>query len=224
MQHSNFARLMAAAACGLALTSIPAQAQWYAGATIGSSDARLDEGANAAFRFTAAGFSSAASSTDKRDTAGRVFGGYQIKPWLGVELGYTDLGNYSLQTNASAGSAGVGSLTNEIKIKGAEAAVVGRWSASEQLAVLARVGAFDGDAKSFVQSSGSVSLLRGDTANYRERETIAVFGLGAEYRLTKRVWLRADWSHYDRINTIDALGVSRESNIDLYSIGVVARF
>jgi OOP family OmpA-OmpF porin len=206
------------------MASTPARAQWTLGATVGSSDVRLDEGANAAARFTAAGFTSAATATDKRDTAGRVFGGYQITPWLSVELGYADLGTYRLQTTASAGSAGVGTLTNDIAIKGAEAALVGRWMASEQFAVLARVGAFDGEAKSSVRSDGSVVLLGADTAAYRERETVAVFGLGAEYRLSKHIWLRADWSHYDKVGSIDALGTSRKSNIDLYSIGVVARF
>lgn len=220
MQTNSLLTLLAA---GL-LMAAPAHAQWYLGAGIGATDARLNEGAQSAQQLAANGFSGVGTSLDKRDTGGRVYGGYQIRPWLAVELGYADLGKYRIASNAVAGAAGAGTLDTDLKISGAEVSVVGRYPLNEQLSLFGRVGAFAAEAESTVASSGTIVLLQDSGVRYKKRETVATFGLGGEYRIAPKVWLRGDWSRFEKVKTFDVLGAERDTSVDLYTVGIVYKF
>lgn len=208
----------------LLLNAAPAQAQWYAGAGIGATDARLEEGAQSASQLAARGFSGAVSSRDKRDTGGRLFGGYRVMPGLAIELGYTDLGKFGLSSRANSGQLGAGELTNEIKITGADLSVVGRWPINDKLSLLGRAGAFAAESESNAASAGTIVLLRDNGARYKDRETVATFGFGAEYRLAPKMSLRGEWSRYEKIKTIDVIGAQQETSVNLYTVGVTIDF
>jgi OOP family OmpA-OmpF porin len=63
-------KLLMAGALSAAFVAAPALAQTYIGGGIGKSD------------------------TDTQENSWKVYGGYQFTPTWGLELGYTDLGNY----------------------------------------------------------------------------------------------------------------------------------
>jgi OOP family OmpA-OmpF porin len=79
-------KLVIAAALSAAFIAAPAAAQTYIGGGIGKSD------------------------TDTQENSWKVYGGYQFSPTWGVELGYTDLGNYLGEEVESWSLAGTATL------------------------------------------------------------------------------------------------------------------
>jgi OOP family OmpA-OmpF porin len=79
-------KLVIAAALSAAFIAAPAAAQTYIGGGIGKSD------------------------TDTQENSWKVYGGYQFTPAWGVELGYTDLGNYLGEEVESWSLAGTATL------------------------------------------------------------------------------------------------------------------
>jgi OmpA-OmpF porin, OOP family len=220
MQRTYFLSILAA---GL-MCAFPAHAQWYVGAGGGQTDARLSEGAQASGRFLAQGFDSASVATDKRDAGYRVFGGYGFHPNLAVELGYSDLGEYRIQTAATAGIGGPGALRNDIRIDGVDLSLVASLPVGERGTVFGRIGAFSAEARSSVNASGSVTLFDADDAAYKKRETKGLLGLGAQFRVTSAVSIRGEWMRFDKVKTVDAAGNPQDADVDLYAVSVVYRF
>ena len=208
----------------LLAAAAPAQAQWYAGAGIGATDARLDEGAQSAQQLSANGFSGAQTSLDKRDTGGRIYGGYRFHPNLAVEVGYADLGRFRVQSRANSGSLGAGELVNDTKIRGADISIVGRYRLNDKFSFLGRVGAFAAETESNASSDGSIVLFRDSSARYQQHKTVATVGLGGEYQLAAKVSLRGEWSRIEKAKTRDVLGFERDTSVNLYTIGVTYRF
>jgi OOP family OmpA-OmpF porin len=79
-------KLLIAAALSTTFLAGPAAAQMYLGAGVG------------------------ASKTDAHETSGKLYGGMQFNPAFGLELGYTDLGNYHGSRVDSWSLAGTGTL------------------------------------------------------------------------------------------------------------------
>ncbi len=79
-------RLLIAATISAALVAGQASAQMYLGAGVGS------------------------SKTDNREDSWKLYGGYQFNPAWGLELGYTDLGQYRGADVESYSLAGTGTM------------------------------------------------------------------------------------------------------------------
>lgn len=198
----------------------PSHAQWYLGAGVGESAARLDEGVQAAGRFTAQGFASAQTGIDKRDTAFRVFGGYQFLPNVAVEAGVVDLGQFGIHSTTSGGA---GSLNNDLKVSAVDLSIVGSlrrnsWS------LFGRVGAASSEVKSSVSAGGAVALSSSNSASYKKFSTKVTYGLGAEYWIAPKTSIRGEWSRYEKIKMIDAIGAERGVSINVYTLGAVYHF
>ena len=111
-------------ASSMALTG-PALAQdmgFYAGLSFGQSSADVD--------------CAGATSCDEEDTAWKIFGGYQFNRHLAVELGYTDLGEFS----ASAPGA---SFT--VEATAFEVSAVGMLPLGDKFSVFGRIGMYKAD-------------------------------------------------------------------------------
>ena len=79
-------KILIVAAVAAAFAAAPASAQWYLGAGIGE------------------------AKTDTRETSFKLYGGYQLTPTWGVELGYNDLGRYRGADVESYSLAGTGTI------------------------------------------------------------------------------------------------------------------
>ena len=66
-------------------------AGWYIGANLGKAEANIDD-ADIATQLRSTGATSVSISEDDRDTAFKLFGGYQYSKHMAVEAGYFDLG------------------------------------------------------------------------------------------------------------------------------------
>jgi OOP family OmpA-OmpF porin len=151
-------------------------------------------------------------SCDDKDTAWKIFGGYQFHPNFAVELGYADLGS----VKASGSDAGV-----TFDITGKQTAWdltgVASWPLANRFAVFGRLGLYYGESK----GSGTVSFggVSG-SGSVSDTNTDFTFGLGASYNLTSNAGLRVEWQRYNDMGG-DNVG---KSNVDVLSIGALYRF
>jgi OmpA-OmpF porin, OOP family len=197
------------------LMAVPAHAEWYAGITAGESRTKIN-GENLNAQFLDFGYSDAQTQTDTRATAFRMFGGYQLNRYIGIEAGYADLGKSSIRTNVVP----TGTFERRIKTAGIDVSIVGTLPVTNKLALFARAGAFMSERKTSFATSGDVELLSGVQGTI-ERQTKATFGAGAAYDFTTNIALRAEASQSRKY--ADEL-LSQSRNIDIYSIGVQYRF
>src|SRR5713226_5743621 len=135
----------------VSLAQARADTGWYAGITLGQSDVKdVDCG----------GF-----SCDKKDTAFRILGGYQINRNFAAELGYHDLGKVTFSAPG---------VSANIKANVWELVGVGAYPFANQFSVYGKLGAYHGEAK----LSASIAGL--GSGSLKETNTDLTFGLGVQ--------------------------------------------
>jgi OmpA-OmpF porin, OOP family len=139
-------------------------------------------------------------SCDDNDTAWRAFAGYQFNQYFALELGFANLGEAS-------GSGGGLSFAVEAK-EAWDLSALFTFPVAERLSLLLRLGAH--------RTRATV-----DDTGLHEAKTGSAFalGAGAEYSFGK-VGLRAEWQRYDNVGH----GTAFESDIDVFSLGLLFRF
>jgi OOP family OmpA-OmpF porin len=142
-----------------------------------------------------------ASSCDDTDTAMKFIGGYRFNRNLGVEIGYTDLGEATITDPSST-------ATFESSVM--ELVGVGTWPIADKFSILGKIGMYRGDVDASDPALGSVS----------ESNTGLTFGVGVQWDFTKNLGLRAEWQRYADVGG-DNVG---ESDVDVMSIGVIFTF
>lgn len=164
---------------------------------------------------------------DDTDQAWKLFGGYRFLPWLGVELGWVDLGearsNFVLdstlpQSNARAVIDGV------YDVSGATATVFGELDFSDRVSGIARVGVFN--AKSDYAEGGIDANDDPHSFRHSQSDLETTFGLGLNMRVTSRWDVRLDWDRYLDVGKRFALTNDGNGSfdIDLVAVSVAYRF
>lgn len=172
----------------LMLGASAAQAQnLYGGASLGQSSWKTDQLPN--------------FGVDRRDTAGKVFGGWRFGPHFAAELGYAHLGRARYTGGVIPG-------TVTLRGRGLYVDAVGMLPVGGNFSVLARAGIFGGRAKLSAPVFGSDS----------DRGTRWKAGLGAEYAFNKQWVMRVEWERY-RFDVF-----SDQGDVDLVSAGVSVNF
>ena len=110
-------------------------ASWYIGANLGKAEANIDD-ADITTQLQSTGATSVAISEDDKDTAFKVFGGYQYSKHMAVEADYFDLGEFGY----TATTVPAGTLTGQAKINGVSLDLVGMRPLSEKFSVFGRIG------------------------------------------------------------------------------------
>ena len=148
--------LVTALVCMAASATFSVQAQgFYAGGSVGRSDYKGPDVGGA--------------PTDRHDTGGKVYGGYEFHPNVGVELGYATVGKFT-------------SAAGDFKGQGVFVDAVGKLPITQNLSGLARIGVFDAKAKS--------------TALGTDRSTKYKVGAGVQYDFTPNAGVRGEWERY----------------------------
>ncbi len=198
----------------LVSASVAAQAQekgWYGGLNFGQSKAKIDD-PRIIRGLLSSGFFTTSITDDDRDSGYKIFGGYQMNRHLALEAGYFDLGRFGFNATTQP----LGSLTGEIKIRGANLDLVGIIPLTEKFSAFGRIGVARAEARDTFTGSGLVRVLN---PNPSKTDTNGKFGLGLQYAFTESFGMRAEVERY-RIN--DAVG--NKGDIDLASLGLVYRF
>ena len=164
----------------------------YAGLSIGQAKAK----------DACDGVPGAGISCDDKDTAWKIFGGYQFMRYLGAEAAYTDFG----KAKASGGS-----TTAEIKSNAWELVAVGSYPiGTSGFAPYVKAGFYRGEAK----LSSNVGVSGKGTDN----DWTA--GIGVRYDIMRNVAVRAEWQRYNGVGGGDV----GKSDVDVLSIGALYKF
>lgn len=184
---------------------------FYGGGSIGQSRAKIDtERINA--NLLGAGLSTTSMSTDERDTAYKLFGGYQFNRHVGLEGGYFNLGRFGFNSTTSP----AGTLNGEIKLQGLNLDLVGTWPLSQRWSALGRVGAQYARTRDSFSSTGAVSVR---DANPSKNALNYKLGVGVQYEVSPSFLVRAEAERF-RVN--DAVG--NHGDVNMFSLGLVFPF
>jgi len=203
--------LLAALPCAQAADTDFDSGSWYLGAGIGKSRASIDQ-QQIATQLQNAGFVVNNVSRDRRDQSYKLFAGYQVLPYLAVEGGYFDLGEFNFQADTVPMSL----YRGETSIKGINLALVGTLPLTDQLSALARLGLTYNDSDTRFSSNGLVGVNGfSSSIHYTSHQ----FGIGLMYQLNEALALRLEAERY----RIDDL-VGNNGDIDVITLGVLYRY
>jgi OOP family OmpA-OmpF porin len=212
---TNHALKLICAAGAAALSATAAVGQdatyFYGGASVGQSRAKIDD-----TRLTnsqiGAGLTTTAITHDERDTAFKVFGGYQFHPNWALELGYFNLGKFGFTSTTLP----PGTLSGQLKVQGANLDLVGTLPLSENWSALGRIGAAYAKTRDTFSGTGAVVVA---DPNPKKSETNYKVGVGLQYAITPSMLLRGEAERY-RVND----GIGGRNGVNMLSVGLVFPF
>lgn len=216
---------LAAASCLLAASLLIPKAHAQSGASDsysylglggGQTRAQVDEQriTNSVLVQPPGGFTSYGISGDRRDTAYKVFGGYQFNRYWALEGGYFNLGKQNF-TNSTLPA---GNLRADLRTQGLNADVVLTLPITENFSALARAGGTWARTRTQFTTDGA-AVLNSSNVSPSERKVNHKLGVGVQYAFTPGVMLRGEAERY-RIS--DAVG--GRGNTNLYSVSLVFPF
>lgn len=198
-------------------TSI-AQAQaldygWFGGISAGSTNENIRDSA-----LSVTGATASSLTKDESGTGLKLYAGYQYNRNLAVEVGYTDLGKFGATRNVTAPAALVGSAVADIKTNGYHIDGVGIMPLQGGFSLFGKLGAIYATTKTSLATSGGV--IAGGTSAKRS-DWSWKFGVGAGYDFSRSLGLRFE---YERYNDIPNDGVIGKTDVNMWSLGLKARF
>jgi OOP family OmpA-OmpF porin len=185
---------------------------YYGGLGIGQSHAKLDE------RGILEGITGGAGPTidtldhKERDTAWKLFGGYQINRNFALEAGYFNLGKFGFNSTTLP----AGTLNGQIRVEGVNLDLLGILPLSESWAATGRVGAAYAKTRGDYVGTGAVIVAN---PTPRAREVNVKAGIGLQYAFSQNFMVRADAERF-RVN--DAVG--HHGDVNLLSVSLVFPF
>lgn len=152
-------------------------------------------------------------SCDEKDSAWKVFGGYQFNRYIAAELGYADLGQ-----SKATGTVGPVTVDAAFEVTAWELVAVGSFPVMERLSLFGKFGLYRAD----VELSGSGRIGAGAPIPFSEDDSNndITFGFGARFDLTRNIGVRAEWQRYKSVGGDD----TGEVDIDLISAALIWRF
>ncbi len=196
---SNARNLAAAALAAAGLFfSAPAAAQFYLGFSFGRADVEqnlvipdlLDPG----------------GTVDGKDSAFKLYGGYQFNRNFALEVAAVDLGDMAYSGNFSGTPSGT-VTGGRVQNGGLNISAVGVLPLGERLAFFGKAGIFLWSSEASDLTGGVPTISEADGSDLS-------LGLGASVALTPRASLRAEWERFEMSS----------SEVDLVSVGLAFSF
>jgi len=201
--NAMLCRILQLLVLGAALSSTagaadPAKA-WYVGAGAGQSRGT---------QYCDAQAGTVVQNCDDQGNAWKLFVGYQINQYVGVEGGYIDFGKFSSNL-AVAGAPG----TDETKARAGFLEAVAGVPIGERVFVFGKVGGAYWRIKSDTQAGSTLTKIK-------ENGLDAMFGAGAQVFVTKNLAIRAEYEYLPNFGN-DTTG---ELDMQVISASVLWRF
>lgn len=200
MKSNSFVNACSLALCAgtllLGMSAFAQDAGYYIGASAGQSRTNNDNAPFVALGATVTG-------NDEKNSAFRIFGGYQYTKTLAVEVGYVDLGAYGV-----SGTIGALPFTAFGDVTGFSISGVGTLPLTEKFSLLGSVGYF----YSKVKASATVATVAGAA---RDSGSDFTAGIGVKYNLTKNIAARLEVNHY---------GLGDNGDAQMYSLGLQYKY
>jgi OOP family OmpA-OmpF porin len=187
----NFKRTLFSATCAVfgLLAASGAYAQFYVGAGVGKAKIDLPDVNTATVTGTAA---------TTKDTAFKLFAGYQISPIWGAEYGYDNLGK---KYNASFTAGGI-SGSAPFKLSNNYLAATGRLPIGSSFAFLGKLGAVRNSSNGGGGCAGPTCVQVGADKNRIQ----PMIGIGAEFSFAKNLAIRVEYETYGKTSDDDVWG------------------
>jgi OmpA-OmpF porin, OOP family len=182
---------------------------YYGGLGVGTSRGKLDAPAIARDR---AGLATGSVDRDDRDTAYRLFGGYQMNRNFGIEAGYFRLGRFGVD----AVTIPAGTLAARSKVDGVNLDLVGTLPLSERWAALGRIGAQYARTRTALSGTGAAAAVASPSS---ERKTNVKIGAGLQYAFSPSFLVRGEAERYRASDALD-----HRLNVDVLSLSLVFPF
>lgn len=208
---------------GLVAAAQAAEPGWYlvgfGGKTSASglSQGQVDDNLVAIFNSVGLDVLDASSSLDDTDSGFGVAGGYQVNDHLAFEFAYVDLDMIDYRATATV-SDGVDQFAADAALRnsidGAVLSVLGILPIGERFSVYGRAGLTLVNAKGTARITVD-GVSQRDSQSSQKSEPM--FGVGAEYGLTRNVAIRLSWDRYLDVGTEDVVG---DADADFFSLGV----
>ena len=192
-------------------TAVADDSGWYGGANIGRSSATIDN-ARITSGLASSGLNTTSIANRDRDTAYKIYGGYQFNKYIGLEGGYFDLGKFGFTANTLP----LGTLNGNTRLRGFNLDAVGTLPLSERFSALGRIGINNAQARDSFTGTGAVNVTN---PNPSKRDTNYKLGVGVQYAFNDALAMRAEMERY-RVN--DAIG--NRGHVDVVSVGLVYSF
>lgn len=184
---------------------------WSMGMNVGRAIADINTEALST-QLDAADFDVLSIDEDRHSRAYKAYIGYRLNPYLGLEGGYFDLGDFKFSANTDPFS----SFRGKTEQKGWNLDVVGILPLTEGFSALARAGITrDQNRASF----GANDLIDSNEYNGRDKFTSYKAGLGLQYDVSPVLTVRLEAERYMMDDFIGTKG-----DTDFYSLGLVYRF
>jgi OOP family OmpA-OmpF porin len=187
--------LLTVATLALGMVSTPALPQdagWYIGAAGGQSKTRGT-------------CPNPPLECDDKGSAWKVFGGYQFNPYIGFEIGYTDLGTVVEQSIPGVTAA-------EFEATTIDTVLFIALPLTPQFSLFIKGGIYRWDLDRTV-TPGNVKTSTDGTDQ--------TWGMGAKYNFSSNFALRFDWQRYKDVGDPAVTG---KADMEVYLIGVVFKF
>lgn len=178
----------------------------------------LDESMFFAFEDNGFDVISASSSLDDKGTGFSVYGGYQVNPFIAVEVGYADLGKAKYRASGLVDPPGVitsaqarAGLTPSAK--GPTVALVGTCPVAERFSLTGRAGTIFATTKIDADINvGGISDSESESASTHD----FLFGVGALYNVSDKFGFTLDYTRYLKVGDEDTTG---EGDVNQFNLG-----
>ena len=163
--------------------------------------------------LAAGGATGLSSSDNGSGNQWRLQGGYRFNQYLALEAGYIDFGQADYKASYAGGSA-----RGDLKAGGVDVAALASFPLNDSFSVFDKAGVVFAHVKSSLSAGAPASLASNDRTSNVVRPLL---GIGANYKLTQNVDLRADFDH------VSGLGESRKTgkmDANMISAGFVYNF
>lgn len=160
-----------------------------------------------------AGATGLSSNESDQSNQWRLQGGYRFNPNFAVELGYIDLGKTKYKANYTGGTA-----HGDLKAGGLDVAALAILPVTENLALFGKAGVIGAKVESSLSATAPAAFA---SKNDTTHEFLPLLGVGASYKVTQNVDLRADFDH---VSGIGKSGKTGEMDSNMLSIGATYNF
>jgi OOP family OmpA-OmpF porin len=220
MKNARAFQLLALGTLGglgtLLATSALAQdaAYSYGGLSVGRATANINEEGITARQLGGMARPPVVSSItrDDKDTAYRLFLGYQFNRNIGLEASYFHLGSTGFQANTTP----AGQLNGRLAVQGGGLDLVGTLPLGEQFAFLARVGGQYAKTRDHFTGTGAVVV---SNPNPSSRQFNYKAGVGLQYAFNPNFLMRLEAEQYKVRDAMDG-----HERIRVYSLSAVFPF
>jgi len=163
--------------------------------------------------LAAGGATSLSTSDNGSGNQWRLQGGYRLNQYLALEAGYIDFGQADYKASYTGGSA-----RGDLKAGGVDVAALASVPLNDSFSVFAKAGVVFAHVKSSLSAGAPASLASSDSTSNVVRPLL---GIGANYKLTQNVDLRADFDHVSGLGDSSKTG---KMDANMISVGFAYTF